>query len=356
MKKFIRVLIIVTFLIVGVITISPRDVEADRYIPPGLTGDDPWFYPEMRLQTYTAPDGRMTVAAPITDTTAFTTTPTIDMKILIVHGKGYTDTNASPITEHPYNMVKSFLDIVGIPYDTVNVDAGETINEADLWDGVSHGNYYAIFFTTSEDWWALPFATHEVIAAYERNFGVRRVTWYSIPNPSLNGMECALVNPSCGAGGVSFTEPLEISMTAAGEEIFHYLQPDAGPGGLKLSAFTYGYPATTTVGMDVTPLFLDKDGHIAMAIFRSSDGREHLAFTWSSYYPAKPPIHIHARVLPYGIINWATRGIFLGERKVFLSPSLTIFLPGETGGIPRHKPSLPINKSTGSHPMILTVS
>lgn len=320
MKKFIRVLMLVAFLIVGVITISPRDVEADRYLPPGRTGNDPWFYPEMRLQTHTPPDGRMTVAAPITDTTAFTTTPTIDMKVLVVHGKGSVDPNASPPTEHPYNMVKSYLDIVGIPYDTVDLDAGETIGEADLWDGVSHGNYYAIFFTTSDDWLALPFATHEVIAAYERNFGVRQVTWYSIPNPSLNGMECALGDATCNASDVGIAGPMEISMTEAGEEIFHYLRPDAGPGGLKLSAFTYGYPATTTVGMDVTPLFLDQNGHIAMAIFRPSDGREHLSFTWSSYYPAKPPINIHARVLPYGIINWATRGIFLGERRVFFVP------------------------------------
>lgn len=320
MKKFIRVLLLVTFLVAGVITVSPGAVEADRYTPPGLTGNDPWFYPEMRLKILTSPDGRMTVAAPITDTTAFTTTPTIDMKVLVVHGKGSIDPTVSPPTEHPYNMVKSFLDIVGIPYDTVNLDASETISEADLWDGVSHGNYYAIFFTTSDDWWAVPFETRQVIDAYERNFGVRRVTWYSIPNPSLNGMECALVDPTCATTGVGMFGPIDISITEAGQEVFSYLQPDNGPGGLTMSVSTFGYPATTTVGMDVTPLLLDANGHIASAIFRASDGREHLVFTWSSYYPAKPPINLHARLLPYGIINWATRGIFLGERKVYFVP------------------------------------
>ncbi len=319
MKKLIRVLMIVTFLLAGVITIGPSDVGADPYVPPVLPAE-PWFYPEMRLQTFTPPDGRMTVAASITDTTVFTTAPTIDMRILVVHGKGFTDTNASPITEHPYNMVKSFLDVVGIPYDSVDLSASETVSEADLWDGVSHGNYYAIFFTTSDDWWGLPFETREMIAAYERNFGVRRVTWYSIPNPSLNGMECALVDPNCAAPGVGMSGPIDITSTEAGREVFPYLKPDTGPGGLNLSAFTFGYPATTTVGMDVTPLFLDENGYIAMAIFRPGDGREHLVFSWSSYYPAKPPINIHARVLPYGIINWATRGIFLGERKVYFVP------------------------------------
>lgn len=320
MKKFVRVLIIVTFLIVGLITITPREVEADQYTPPGLTGNDPWFYPEMRLQTHTSPDGRMTLAAPITDTTVFTTAPTINMRILLVHGNGYTDTNASPITEHPYNMVKSFLDIVGIPYDTIDLSENETISEADLWDGISHGNYYAIFFTTSDDWWGLPFETREVIAAYERNFGVRQVTWYSIPNPSLNGMQCALVDSTCGTGGVGMAGPVDIWMTAAGQEVFPYLQSNAEREKLVLSEQTFGYPALPAAGMDVTPLFLDENLYIAMAIFRPGDGRELLAFTWSSYYPAKPPINIHARVLPYGIINWATRGIFLGERKVYFVP------------------------------------
>ena len=319
MKKSIRVLMIVAFLLAGVITIGPNDVGADPYVPPVLP-TEPWFYPEMRLQTFAPPDGRMTVAAPITDTTVFTTAPTIDMRILVVHGNGFVDTNASPPTEHPYNMVKSFLDVVGIPYDAVDLSASQTINEADLWDGVSHGNYYAIFFITSDDWWAVPFETRQVIDAYERNFGVRRVTWYSIPNPSLNGLECALVDPTCATPGVGIGGPIDITATEAGREVFPYLKPEGGPGGLKLSAFTFGYPATTTVGMEVTPLFLDASGNIVMAIFRLGDGREHLAFTWSSYYPAKPPINIHARVLPYGIINWATRGIFLGERKVYFIP------------------------------------
>ncbi len=324
MTKIIRMTMVVMLLVAGVVTTPARIVQADPNTPPPTmyaTPNTTTAYPEMRLQAPATPNSRFaTMASAITDTTILISAPTIDMKVLVIYGNGYEDGTLN--TEHPYNMVKSYLDILGIPYDTVDLDASETVTEAMLWDGVNHGYYYAIFFTTSDDWWALPLATREIIAAYERNFGVRQVTWYSTPALTQSGMVCALVDPTCSAPGAGIPGPIDIRMTDAGQEIFHYLQPDAELEMLAISEYTYGYPATTTVATNaqVTPLFLDVNGNIAMAIFRPGDGREHLVFTWSSYYPATPPTNIHARVLPYGVINWATKGVFLGERHVYFVP------------------------------------
>lgn len=286
--------------------------------PPADSGAVPpneQVYPEMRLAPPKQRSGSAQIMGPIPGT--IITDRTLDMKVLVVYGNGYEDLTLG--TEHPYSMVSSYLDILGIPYDTVDLDAGETIAENDLWDGVSHGYYYAIFFTTSNDWWALPLATREMVAAYERNFSVREVTWYAVPNPSHNGMQCALVDPACFSGG-GMSGPIDVDLTATGQTTFPYLQPDNTLSALVLSAYTYGYPGTIATGADVTPLLTDANGNIAMAIYRPGDGREHLAFTWSSYYPATPPVNVHARVLPYGIINWATKGVFLGQRHVYFVP------------------------------------
>jgi hypothetical protein len=42
--------------------------------------------------------------------------------------------------------------------------------------------------------------------------------------------------------------------------------------------------------------------------------------TAAAYYPATPPVSLHGRLWPYGIINWATKGIFLGERRLYFVP------------------------------------
>ena len=87
-----------------------------------------------------------------------------------------------------------------------------------------------------------------------------------------------------------------------------------------MSIGLWGYLAQPATGADVTSLLEDGSGNTLLAIFRPGDGREQMAFTLTSFYPAIPPSNIHARVLPYGMINWATRGVFLGERHAYFVP------------------------------------
>ena len=61
-------------------------------------------------------------------------------------------------------------------------------------------------------------------------------------------------------------------------------------------------------------------GDTFLAVFRPGDGREIMTMTEGSFYPAIPPAYLHAQVLPYGMINWATRGVFLGERHLYFVP------------------------------------
>ena len=82
----------------------------------------------------------------------------------------------------------------------------------------------------------------------------------------------------------------------------------------------YGYLGQPAAGADVTPLLVDGAGNTFLAVFRPGDGREVMVMTEGSFYPAIPPAYLHAQVLPYGMINWATRGVFLGERHVYFVP------------------------------------
>ena len=57
-----------------------------------------------------------------------------------------------------------------------------------------------------------------------------------------------------------------------------------------------------------------------MSIYEPTDSGEQMVVTAAAYYPATPPVSVHGRLLPYGIINWTTKGVFLGQRHLYFTP------------------------------------
>ena len=300
-------------LIVG--AISPA-VHADRYQPPPA---DPSAWPRPYVPPLTPPPARAvglrtTVTAAIEATEAQTaiSNPVLDMKVLVLYTPGDAD--------GVYASLRAYLEILGIPYTPITVaQPGPTdaIQPDDLWDGVNHGYYYAIFTTTSNVWYALSPAAQTALLAYEQTFNVRSVTWYTFPAPDFGlSWTGQVVSEGCGGAGVNY--PLTVNYTSAGQQVFSYLNT-ALP--LTLEGYClYGYLAQPAPGETVTPLLTDTAGNTILALHQAADGREQMALTLGSFYPAIPPAYIHARILPYGIINWATRGLFLGERHLYFSP------------------------------------
>ncbi len=243
--------------------------------------------------------------------------PVLDMKILLLYRPGDAD--------GVFAMVKTYLDILGIPYvalDTSQPAPDGTLEEADLWDGVNHGYYYAVMATTSNIWFWLSSTEKAVLETYEQNFAVRHVTWYAFPNAADHGLDFVSVvaanNEPTFCPGTPVGIPFDASLTTAATVTFDYLRPDIA---LPIDGpCMYGYLAQPAIGADVTPLMQNPDGYTFMAVFRPGNGREHLVMTLGSFYPAIPPAYLHARALPYGIIQWATKGIFLGERHLYFTP------------------------------------
>jgi hypothetical protein len=61
----------------------------------------------------------------------------------------------------------------------------------------------------------------------------------------------------------------------------------------------------------VTPLITTSDGYVIASTNTYPDGRENLAVT-----AANNPFLLHSQLLSYGLVNWVTKGVFLGERHV----------------------------------------
>ncbi len=71
-------------------------------------------------------------------------------------------------------------------------------------------------------------------------------------------------------------------------------------------------PAT---GITNTPVLSDGNGNALGLVRKWPDGRENLALTFDSNQYVR-----HHQVLSYGLVNWVSRGMFLGERHVYMNP------------------------------------
>lgn len=140
------------------------------------------------------------------------------------------------------------------------------------------------------------------LADYERAFGVRRVNWYAYPTADLGFGPATAIDTT--------TQPLTATLTSAGRGVFPYLNA-ANPVPIR-KVWAYLAPAATS--FVVTPLLVDDEGHALAVVQKRGDGREQLTMTVDSN-----PAVVHGLALGYGLVNWVTRGIFLGERHVYLS-------------------------------------
>ncbi len=150
---------------------------------------------------------------------------------------------------------------------------------------------------------------------------MRQITWYTWPVADLGFQSPSALNTS--------VTPLTTTLTAAGRATFPTLNPSI--------RFTirdaYTYLARPVSAAGVTPLLVDANGN-ALALARDwTDGRQNIALTFDSsvYTP-------HIQVLAYGLINWVTRGLFLGERHAYAGVQVDDFFLGNvlwSGGVYR---------------------
>ena len=214
--------------------------------------------------------------------------------------------------EPDLQAIRNALDYLGTPYDVYVA----TEHPGGLTpDHLSYGCrafYQAVILTTNTLEYATPdghvasaltAAEFATLSTYEATFGIRQVTWYTSPTAELG-----LNDPEAAS-----SDALTAHTTAAGALVFPYL--NSGAAGIPIqSSLTY---LTTPLDATTTPLLADPDGHALAAIHAYLDGRENLAMTFDSN-----PNALQALLLSYGVVNWVTRGLFVGERHAYVSPQI----------------------------------
>ena len=235
----------------------------------------------------------------------------VDLKLLVISADG---------KETDFAAITAFLNQIGVPYDTLIASQTPLVSTT-LWDGVSHGYYQGILLCTGNlayesapNVWISAFDDTEwaTLWQYEQLFGVRQVTLYTFPygypdNYGLNYLS---------ASGAT----LQTQLTPAGQQVFPYLNATTP----ITVANSWTYLATVISPTATTPLLVTPDGYAIASVTKYPDGRENLTVT-----TANNPYLMHSMLLSYGIINWVTNGLFLGERHVNLTAQIDDLLAAD---------------------------
>jgi hypothetical protein len=267
-------------------------------------------------------------------TTCTPVAPTIDQRVLVLTADGKEYSMYDPVAPDKPGAIQTALDYLGIPYevytattrtlvdspqqsDPVPATARVTaagLNESMLFtqttDPVtgcvtSREAYYSGIITATSGLAAsgasvsaLSDAEWQTLWGYASQFHVRQLVWYAFPN-DIYGFQA----PSSGGSSATAT------LTAAGAQVFNYLNPSA----TIPIANTWAYFAKASA--DAVPLLTDASGNALIAMRATVDGRETLAATFDSNQYL-----LHDQILNYGMVNWVTKGLFLGERHIFATP------------------------------------
>lgn len=251
-----------------------------------------------------AADALLRAPPPAPGPTPVATGPAVKLRVLVLAADG---------NEADLPAITQGLDYVGTPYDVwIAAQKPGMLTAAALATG-SVGNYAAVMLTDAAlgyydgtSWGsALTAAEWTALYAYEAQYKVRHLNWYAWPTPDLGFAGSPTAMDTTG-------NPLSWTLTAAAKPMFTYLNGTAP----IVNAYTYLAQADASA----TPLILDGQGH-ALAVMKTfSDGREMLTMTFDS-----APWLQHAQILSYGLMDWATKGVFVGNRAEFLAAQIDDF-------------------------------
>jgi hypothetical protein len=257
----------------------------------------------MRTTTAAAALGSLVLLAAARDADAFE----LELRVLLVAtGEAEDDVGRAWMEEVLGNM--------GVPFDVLDASR-EELTEERLLSGPERGRYNGIILTQSETALAdgttgFSAAEFAVLNEYERSFGVREsvLTGFPATNAAL-GLDYGMAEVTEFAEGAG-----SWSGSAGGTEVFEYVNLD---NPLPIEDFSFSaLPRDDGVGPLVEPLLVDEDDPEQALVSRLSyeDGREVLLSS-----VANAGFLLQSNVLAYEFVNFATSGLFIGARHVYLS-------------------------------------
>lgn len=218
---------------------------------------------------------------------------TLDAKLLVVAIDG---------SEPALLAMRTELDQIGTLY-TVVLTAKAPVSAATLSDGAAHGLYDGIVRVACGAGAGPDAASVSALDDYAARFGVREACLFA---------RSEMTTPGSAAGTSIDTSatPLSLSYTPDGEAVFGWY---ASPAPVQVT----GVAAVLAPPADpaTTPLLVDSAGHAPVAVHRFPDGRELMVLSFD-----QAPGAAHSVQLLAGVAGWLTHGVFIGEKRAYLTP------------------------------------
>jgi hypothetical protein len=225
----------------------------------------------------------------------------VDARLLVITANG---------TSAALAAITTVLGYLGTPYDVLDASTGPNVTPDYLAAG-DHGRYHGILLDSGDlavgSSSAFSDAEWMALAAYEARFGVRRAVVYAHPS--------AAYGLTLTGGSDARATPIAAHCTTAGAAVFVGANC-AGPVTID-DGWAYASQASDAF---TTPLLVDAAGAVYAATRSYADGREVLLLTF-----AQSPTAFHTLALGYGVVNWVTHGVFVGEHHVYASPQIDDF-------------------------------
>jgi hypothetical protein len=216
---------------------------------------------------------------------------------------------------------------LGAAYDVL-LSADQALTQEVLLNPEGTGKYNAIVLTSNSLFYRNPEgnfvaglsdAEWNLLWQYEREYKVRQVSLFTAPGVPLPNSSIPGVYPEeyCLRAGGELGQPIgspayPLSLTAEGHGVFSYLRAEAQVP--VVNSFLYLPTLAADCKASAIPLFKDKDGTVLGLLSTSEDGRERLALTFNQNANL-----LHSQMIGYGLLHWASRGLFFGERRMFLN-------------------------------------
>ncbi len=249
----------------------------------------------------------------------------IEMKVLILTSQ--VDDPAQIGDAPQLEAAKAMFDNIGMPYEIYLYDDANPSLPV-LESGIV-AKYQGILLPISDSRLLNPFAGNplaQTLARYQFKYGVRVASLYGWPDDGA----CL-----SAVGYRDTTEsPLNATLTTTGKATFPYLRAgSASTTPLPINgAWTYFANAAAPLpsGTTVTPLLRAK----------ASDGQTHTLIATCKFNNTAPltgdnanreilmatfdnnPYLMHTVTLSHGLLNWLTKGIMLGQRRVYIDPQV----------------------------------
>lgn len=251
---------------------------------------------------------------------------TVDLKVLVI-------STGTAQEDQGLDLIDDMLDQIGTPYDVFDATKNELT--ADVLSQGDHGNYNGIILTDSFLYYtgagnylnsALSLQEWQTLHAYERDFKVREAVisghpvsgdYYKINYDLDYGMDATTIEAGSSYSAV-WNAP------AGQSEVFEYVNT-ANP--LPITDYARAaHPMNTGSGPAVTPLLTDAaTGKAFVSEISYEDGRKVLLSTITNAWYL-----VHSQILNYEFLNYATQGVFIGARKVYLEAHVDdLFLADE---------------------------